>query len=92
MIKIYNFWGNLTDVSAKTRTLDVSSRERTTEARWRVRSIVHQLLHSLDVMGRDSLWECEIERDTPRNSELLNTDESITCDDRTGGKVHALAH
>ena len=79
-------------MSAKTKTLDVSNRERTTEARWRVRSIVDQLLHSLDVMGRDGLWECEIERNTPRNSELLNTDESITCDDRTGGEVHTFAH
>ena len=61
-------------------------------ARGRVRSVLHELLQSLDVVRGHRLGVRHVERDAPRHAELVQHQVGVGGDDRARGEVHALSH
>ncbi len=55
-------------------------------------TVLDQLLHFIEVVRSDSLWERQVRRDVVRNTELLQLEVWIWSDDRPRGKVNTLAH
>mmetsp|Transcript_14393 Transcript_14393/g.39001 ORF Transcript_14393/g.39001 Transcript_14393/m.39001 type:complete len:244 (-) Transcript_14393:836-1567(-) len=58
----------------------------------RVGTIVHQRLQLVDVEGRGSFRERQVQRDGPRYAQLINADVGVARDDCARRKVDALAH
>ena len=60
--------------------------------RGRVRAVLHELTQALDVVRGDSLRVGHVERDGPRDAELVEHEVGIGGDHRACAEVNALAH
>ena len=57
-----------------------------------VRPVFNQLPHIVDVLAGDSLWNSESERHLYGHSELVESENRVRRDHRTGGEVNSLPH